>query len=211
MGLTLHYSGTLTSPSILEALVAEVEDICQTMEWRYHLIDVVVDKDVPRRFIDEFGGYGANGFELRGISFQVHEKSESVSLSFAPDGSLVSLMNLLVADKIDDFDDGLIHWLFTKTHFAGPEAHVAICKLLKHLAGKYFSTFEVRDEADYYHSENHAELEERFAAYDSAYTSVTDAIAGAGLDQANSVEELMSLLAKVLPDAEIRYIGDEEE
>lgn len=211
MGLTLHYTGILSSPSVLNDLIAEVEDICQTMDWRYHLIDMIVDKDVPRRFIDEFGGYGANGFVLKGISFQVHEKSESVSLSFAPDGSLVSLMNLLVADKAADFDDGLIYWLFTKTHFAGPETHIATCKLLRHLAGKYFSDFSVRDESNYYHSEDKAELAQRFADYDSAYSSVTNALEGAGLEKANSVEELMDLIAKVLPDAEIRYIEDEEE
>ncbi len=211
MGLTLHYSGTLSTPNVLPDLVAEVEDICQTMHWRYHLIDTIVDRDVSRRFIDKFGGYGANGFELKGISFQVHEKSESVSLTFAPDGSLVSLMNLLVADKVDDFEDDLVYWLFTKTHFAGPKVHVAVSKLLKHLAGKYFNSFEARDESNYYHSEDIGELKQRFAEYDSAYTTVTDALADAGLEKANSVEELMELIARVLPDAKIRYMGDEEE
>jgi len=55
------------------------------------------------------------------------------------------------------------HWsAFTKTQYAGSTVHKNIVILFKQLSGKYFSEFEVIDEADYWENGDDDYLRKRF-------------------------------------------------
>ena len=41
MGLTLHYQGRIKDLRHIPELTTEVADICQSLDWPYHLIDDV--------------------------------------------------------------------------------------------------------------------------------------------------------------------------
>lgn len=210
MGLTLHYSGKLTNPDRVSALTDELADICRSNGWEYQLLDKVLP-GVPAdylRLLDE----GATEYRARGISFQVHEQAESTVLCFGPAGRTLSPMALFRPDLTDWNDDTLAHCTFTKTQLAGPEAHIVLCNLLRYVFGKYFAVVEVNDEGKYYHTEDRLALARQFGAYDEVYAQVSSALAGAGLEKATSIPELMAMLREALPDAEIRLVsGDEEE
>lgn len=177
MGLTLHYHGRISSNDRLPALVAEVADVCRSMDWSFGPIDMLLE-GVPQDYVSLLGPAAANGYRARGIWFQVHEKAESTTLCFGPDGLTLSPMALHRPDLTDWDDDMLAHHNFTKTQFAGPEAHRVLCRFLKYLAGKYFSYLEVNDEGDFYHTEDALALDRRFNDYGRAFHQLSQAIAG---------------------------------
>ena len=39
MGLSIHYSGTILNMDLLDDLMTETADICESLDWKYHLID----------------------------------------------------------------------------------------------------------------------------------------------------------------------------
>ena len=45
MGVTIHYRGKLKSPSLIEPLMEEVADICQSKNWKYNLFNGKKDFD----------------------------------------------------------------------------------------------------------------------------------------------------------------------
>ena len=84
MGLTIYYSGSITSEELLDPLIEEVTDICKSLEWKSTILTGMNDDD-----------------HLRGICFGP-EKSEPVFLTFIPDGRLCSPTNLMCRDIYDD-------------------------------------------------------------------------------------------------------------
>ena len=210
MGLTIHYHGRIKSQTLIPELVTEVEDICQTMNWKYNLTDRLLE-GVPEDYVNLLDVVPGEGYRARGISFQAHEQSEWVSLCFGPDGLTLSPMALYRPDLTDWADDMLAHYSFTKTQFAGVECHVAICRLLKHLAGKYFSYLEVNDEGDFYETEDLRALEQKFGVYGEVLDQVSSALQKADLQKATSIPDLLNLLTEALPGVDIRIVGDSEE
>ena len=77
MGLSIHYTGHLQSREILEPLMEEVTDICQSLEWKFQTID------------DD---------EIKGICFSPKE-SEPVFLTFNMEGRTLSPINILVKEN----------------------------------------------------------------------------------------------------------------
>ncbi|HEY5408859.1 MAG TPA: hypothetical protein VIJ92_17335 [Ginsengibacter sp.] len=74
MGLSIHYSGYIRSQALLDPLIEEVKDICETLEW------------APQTFDDN---------EIKGICF-APEGSEPVFLTFNKNGRLLSLTNIMM-------------------------------------------------------------------------------------------------------------------
>ncbi len=147
--LKLRYRGRLEpSPDNIVALIRETEDICRSHGWQYQIWDK--DWAKPQGLTSTFTG-SALKFEghapLKGISFRIGE-SETVWLTFQPDGVLQSLMTL--ADPTFTADATDIPWQRVKTGYDGAATHLAVCKLFRYLAGKYFEVFEVQDETGYW-------------------------------------------------------------
>ncbi len=131
MGLSIHYSGKIKDYSLIDAMRTEVEDICKSLNWEHQLFDIKSStvksgtsnpvKNTP--------------YDVKGISF-TPEESETVFLTFLPDGTLCSPVKLIYYDPATN--DLMIEVVHTKTQFAGPDIHIAILKLLHYIKEKYF-------------------------------------------------------------------------
>jgi hypothetical protein len=186
MGLSIHYSGVLRDRKLLAPLIAEVKEISETLDWSPHVID---DKD------------------LKGISF-APERSEPVFLTFDHNNRLLSPPNILVKEIYDGirFDKELKFTTSVKTQYAGPDAHMAIIKLLKHIAAKYLENFRLSDEGNYWETGDEKILYAQFKKYGDALDFVQEA-----LQDLNAVPgETASSLAERIEQILKRKFGKEE-
>jgi hypothetical protein len=156
MGVTIHYSFKLKEPASLKLLVEEVKDICQSMDWKYDIIN--------QSLIDATNSFETNKLrfgedDIAGILFSPHPKSEPVWLIFLPNGKSTTIANIQFFDYTSDNE--MLYWAFTKTQFAGAETHKAIVKLLKYLSATYFVKTEVEDETGYWETGNEELLKEK--------------------------------------------------
>ncbi len=147
MGLSIHYSGSITDVALIQPLTEEVQDVCTSLNWNYHLFD------------DE---------HFKGICFSP-EECEPLFLTFTPEGILAS--PVLWQLKIEP-----ITTIATKTQFAGIEAHIAVIKLLKHVQAKYLASFELFDEGGYWESDDEGVLKKQFDRYNFLLDAVCEGL-----------------------------------
>ena len=115
MGLSIHYSGTIRDISLIEPLIAETADVCQSMQWKYNVIR-------------EQGDKGVNGIVLS------PENCEPVFITFLRNRRMCSPINPKYQELYAEngFDPELVYTTSTKTQYAGPATHVALLKFLKY-------------------------------------------------------------------------------
>ena len=77
---------------------------------------------------------------------------------------------------VGEKDDPYYYTSFTKTQYAGPDAHMAIIKLLRYLENKYFSAFELQDEGMYWETMDEKILRNQFLKYEFALNALTAAL-----------------------------------
>ena len=181
MGLSIHYSGAIRNMILLDELMTETSDICESLGWKYHLLD------------------GHNDDKLKGIILSP-EKSEPIMFTFLPDGRLCSFVNLMHKDMYDgvQFDKELMYTSSTKTQFAGYDAHIAIIKLLRYLKDKYFSSFHLQDEGLYWETNDEKVLQEQFTRYSIALKTVSEVLSGMQKIPDESADSLADRIEKVL-------------
>jgi hypothetical protein len=172
MGLTFHYSGRIRQYEKIDEMVDEVEDICKSLAWEYHIIS------------DD---------KLKGIVL-TPENSEPLSLTFVPDGRLCSIISVMVNEP----DDPFYYTAFTKTQFAGPDTHIALLKLLCYLSDKYFSEIEVNDEGLYWDTLDRRILLEQFAKYNYALDAVAGVISGMNAEPGESPQSSADRIEETL-------------
>jgi hypothetical protein len=186
MGLSIHYSGQIRQTALVDELVAETKDICQTLGWIYHIID------------------GNNTDKLKGICFSP-EGCEPIFLTFLPSGRMYSPVNLMNKDiyEENDLDRELLYTTSTKTQYAGPDAHIAVIKLLRHLKEKYFSVFELNDEGMFWETMDKKVLLGQFAKYEFLLNAVTGALSEmkavpgeTAISLADRIEEMLSRITE---------------
>ena len=133
MGLTIYYRGTLRNPSVAEDLITDAIDICHEIGWRYHPI------------------HRSNIMPVDGL-FITPEGSESIELTFLCNGKLYNAVHFLFTRHPENeaVDEEKYKWISTKTHYAGSDTHMAIIKFLRYVSLKYFSEFELKDESNYW-------------------------------------------------------------
>ncbi len=190
MGLSIHYSGSLAREEFLNNLVEEVADICKTLEWTTCLFD------------------GDNADRLKGISFAA-PGSELVFLSFLPGGRMCSPLNLITSEMYDgvQFEKELMFTASTKTHYAGPDAHIAIIKLLKYISGKYMKDFQLTDEGNYWESGDEKILYDQFKKYNFYLNAVSDSLSDLRGIPGESPANLADRIEKILKK---KFKGDAE-
>lgn len=187
MGLSIHYSGYIRDGKLIDPLIQEVQDISETLGWAPQIID------------DE---------EIKGIGF-APEGSEPVFLTFNRNGRLLSPINILVKDIFDGIrlDKDLIFTASTKTQYAGPDAHIAIIKLLKHISAKYLSGFELNDEGNYWETGDKKILLNQFKNYNAAIDSFCKAIEELPPVPGETAESLADRLENILKE---KFGGEKE-
>jgi hypothetical protein len=151
----------------VEELIQEVEDICKSLDWKYHVW-------VRRNFTKEIGDtLNYTPEDLKGISISP-EECEPVDLTFLPSGILCSVVKLIYNNPATN--DLMIEVISTKTQFAGLDAHKAVVNLLRYLSEKYFSEFELSDEGMYWETKDEEKLRSQFDRYNFILDAVTEAL-----------------------------------
>ena len=183
MGLSIHYSGKIKNTDCVDELIAEVTDICQSLNWTYHIIRE------------------PNGDQLNGLFFSP-ENCEPICLAFLPDGRMCSPFNLMNRDiyEKNGLDAELIYTTSTKTQFAGADAHMAVIKLLSYLKEKYFAVFELNDEGMYWETMDEKVLASQFSKYDFLLNAVADAFSEMKAIPGETSLSLADRIEKMLKD-----------
>lgn len=182
MGITIHYRGRLKSPTLYTALLTEVKDICDISNWNYTIIPTYNKSDKALPELDEN--------ELKGISFTVAPGCEPVMFFFNNEG-------ILRGPFSDYWKEEPLPWLFTKTQFAGPGAHVLLCTFLKYIFEKYFDQYEVMDEGDYWQTGDQKNLEAKMGLINSALDKIENTVENLK-DRGYKGEALVTALMKIL-------------
>ncbi len=182
MGVTIHYRGRLKTPTLYTALLTEVKDICDINHWNYTIIPSYNRSDKALPELDES--------ELKGISFTVAPGCEPVMFFFNNEG-------ILRGPFSDYWKDEPLPWLFTKTQFAGPSAHILLCVFLRYIFEKYFIQSEVIDEGGYWHTGDQQSLEEKMGMINSALDRIETTVEDLK-DRGYKGEALVNALMKIL-------------
>lgn len=183
MGLTIHYSGMLRNPEVLPSLIQEAVDIAESMQWAYELIDPAPDLPV-------------SGVLL------APEGSEPLWLTFHRDGFMCNPMLFEYVRKVEgkDIPADAEQWLFTKTQYAGVEAHIAMIKFLRHISQKYFDRFELHDESRYWETNDENQCRLIFGKYDQMMSMVGEALDEMDIDSEESQESVIAKIEKMLEE-----------
>ena len=183
MGLSIHYSGTIKDMALIDELITEVADICQSLNWTHHIIKE------------------PNADQLNGICFYP-ENCEPIFLTFLPGGRMCSPVNLMNRDIYEGngLEAELIYTTSTKTQFAGADAHMAVIKLLRYLKEKYFSVFELDDEGKYWETMDEKVFLKQFARYEFLLDAVADALTGMKTEPGDTPSSLADRIEKLLKD-----------
>lgn len=183
MGLSIHYSGTIKNIALIDELIVEVTDICQSLNWSYQIIKE------------------PNADEINGICFSP-EECEPIFLTFLPGGRMCSPVNLMCRDiyEKNGLEAEQIYTTSTKTQFAGADAHMAVIKLLRYLKEKYFSAFELSDESNYWETMDEKILLSQFAKYDFLLNAVASALSDMKTVPGETPLSLADRIEKMLKD-----------
>lgn len=132
MGLTIFYSGKIRDMRLLPALTEEVKDICNDLNWLSG--DLKPAPEIPL------------------VGFQFHPPGcEPIWLTFREDGVLADPVYYIFKDDSFSMPSPEVEFLpYAVTLFAGPDAHMALIKLLKYLSRKYFEDFNLIDDSEYW-------------------------------------------------------------
>jgi hypothetical protein len=183
MGLTIHYSGKLRNPGCLPTLLDETIDICQTLQWEYNVLE------------------RHDKFPIEGI-MAAPEGSEPLWLTFLEDGTMCHPMiyEIDLEEHGGNLPPDAEHWLFTKTQYAGVDAHMAMIRLIRHLTEKYFERFELHDESQYWETGDEAKCRQIFEKYDFLMDMVGAALNGMDHIPNEPVDSLVGRIEKMLEE-----------
>jgi len=193
MGLSFHYRGSINKYSEIDQLLTEVEDICKSLQWDYHILNKEGAVNTANADDPKFINYSIK--DLRGISVSP-EESEPLSLTFLPNKNLCCPAKLMVNDPVTN--DLTIEVIHTKTQFAGPDTHIALMKLLKYLKEKYIHNLDVNDEGLYWDEWNKEILLSQFEKYNMALDMITGALSGFKSKPGEDVHSFAGRLEKLL-------------
>ena len=200
MGLSIHYSGTITQLSKINLLVDELEDICKSLGWQYHIwngkgFEKAVKQHPPQTKID----FSLD--ELKGITMRP-EKCEPVDVVFFPTGSTCSPVK--VKFNTSGTDELMVQTVSTKTQFAGIDVHKTVVDLFIYLQPKYFSSFKMSDEGEYWETRDEKILLQQFARYnfllDKLTTGLKNFKAAPGETASSLADRLEEYLKKKFDD-----------
>ncbi|MEP7168014.1 MAG: hypothetical protein ABI855_01460 [Bacteroidota bacterium] len=188
MGITIHYKGNFNPKSSLSQMIEEVKDIAEVQKWKYHIFETEFpENSFGKKTYDE---------EIYGTCFSPPE-CEPVMLCFLSNGRMANpfYYDYWLKSKIKK-DKYLISLCFTKTQFAGSEAHKIIIHLLRHISKKYLKNFSLTDEGHYWETNDEKLLEETFKEYSYLINAVSGALQTGHLKNGETIEEYMLRIFK---------------
>ncbi|MEO6131863.1 MAG: hypothetical protein ABIQ02_08435 [Saprospiraceae bacterium] len=148
MGLSIFYSGTLRDAALLSALIHEVTDICDDLRWPWQHFQTTVE------------------LPLQGISFYPPGAQE-IYLTVLPDGRLAEPDALFKLHSMRYELPAAVEEITLNpiVQYAGPEAHMQLIHLFRHLSVSYFSKFELTDESEYWETGDEQKCRDWFTMF----------------------------------------------
>lgn len=189
MGLSFYYTGSLRKDASVDDLIDEVKDICEILKWKYTILDIGFPEV---ELID-----GRVDGNLYGICFSP-KKCEPIFLCFLSNRKLCSPVNL------DDFKQPIeqvpedAYLIFTKTQFAGPDAHMAVIHVLKHISNKYLEDFNLSDEGHYWETGDENLLRDTFKRYTFLIDSFANAFDNIPINPEETIENYIKRIFEIL-------------
>lgn len=175
MGVTIHYRGKINSITDIDELTGEAEDFARELGWESQRWNEDWSKPNTAKISNNGDGIKITGHApLRGINLYPHDHCEPFSLTFNPDGYLISLIGMTML--ADGSTKPEASWMSTKTQFAPIEIHITIIKLLKYIKGRYIHNLEIHDDGGYWESGDINELKYRREAIDIGMDIIEDAL-----------------------------------
>ena len=192
MGLSFHYSGSIASPELLPELMDEVRDIAKVYHWDVH--------EFEREFPEGAFGKGEFSQDFYGVVFSPPE-CEPVWICFLSNGRISSPMHLQFwGGAKEPPESEYLYMISVKTQYAGIEIHQFIIDLFRYLSEKYFSSFDLKDEGEYWETNNIEVLKANFNKYTSLMNSFTSALEIIPKVSGESLEEYFLRLMKMIQD-----------
>jgi len=178
MGITIHYRGQLRDPASLTRLSQEMEMACGRLGWPCRTIDERVLGLAEQHHYEE----DPDGMTVhvrvettpledrwRGVVIEPPE-CETMWLTFNRSGQLI-VYDLPLEEPETPGRYHAREYLWVKTQFSTPEVHIAICDLLRQVAG-YMAWLEVHDEGGYWESGDRETLVERLEMLNTAMSAL---------------------------------------
>lgn len=187
MGLSIYYKGRFNKDASLQDMIEEVKDVAEIYNWKYHIFETEFNPA-------DFNSSSYND-KIFGISYSP-PKSESIDITFLSNGIMCSPVSLQYFGK-DKSEDLLIN-IFSKTQYAGVEAHKIIIDLFRYLSKKYFSEFELTDESCYWETGDEAVMRQTFKKYDDMMNIFAGGLENIPINENECIEDYVKRVAEIL-------------
>jgi hypothetical protein len=192
MGLSFHYSGRIAQPELLSDLILEVKEIAKVYKWNY----TIFEQQFPEKstYISE---YDQN---IYGISF-TPPGCETVSLCFLSNGRMSDAIHLKFFGKTETQpEQKYLYMLFVKTQYAGFETHKFLIQLFRYLNKKYFASFVLIDEGEYWETNDEAILKFNFKRNADLIESFTSTMENFKKEPGEKIESYLERLLNYISD-----------
>ena len=190
MGLSIHYRGKIAKPGFLQDLIEEVQDIAKVYGLKYKIDEIQFPEDVFAK--SEYNQ------TIYGISFTPPE-CETISITFLSNGRMSTNVHLKFYGKtVIREESEYLYLISSKTQYAGIDVHRIIIKLFSHLSKKYFSDFTLRDEGEYWETNNDQLLQEKFNTYNNLIDNFVPAIQNFPIKEGESFDNYFDRLIKMI-------------
>ena len=147
MGITVHYHGTMENLDRIEEFEDRVLDLALELGGLAKIWRSSADRD-PSRVV-------------RGLLLDLSPGQETTSLLVAPEGWLVSIIDIEAAEGGDLKQPPHCS---VKTQYGSVDGHVALIELLSYLKHEFIPDLEVLDEGGYWEHRDAASLARKFFA-----------------------------------------------
>ena len=150
MGLSIFYSGKLRNVQQIPSLTMELLDLCGHLNWR----------------CDEYQPTTRN--PIQGMWF-APPGADRIWMTVLPSGVLAEPEHNLTQKGIEvwmksSWKDNLMN---PRTQYAGPEAHMKMIGILKHVSQKYFEKFHLVDESEFWETGNTEKCKDWFVMFEA--------------------------------------------
>lgn len=191
MGLTIFYKGSFNlsydKDASLSKLIEEVKDIAEIHNWDYHVFETELDPVLSERnSLDK---------NIYGITY-TPPGCEPICITFLSNGKMCNpFYRDLFKDSIEYEKNSNV--IFSKTQYAGVEAHKIIIDLFRYLSEKYFKEFELKDESRYWETGNEEILRQSFKLYNDMMDQFAEGLENTPMKENESVEDFVIRVAKM--------------
>lgn len=188
MGLTIYYNGRFNPKASLSAMIDEVKDIAEIYNWEYHIFE----KEFPVKSL----GKKTFNKEVYGILFSP-PKCEGVVLCFLSNGRMCNppMFEYWLKSKKKK-PEKYIFGNFTKTQYAGAQVHKIIIDLFRYLSKKYFKTFSMFDEGNYWKTKDEKLLHKTFKEWGALIGGFAQTLSEIEKKKGETIEGLIIRAAK---------------